>query len=58
VSSGTSDDEDGFDLRFWFGLALVLVGYFICKEPTAGWVIIRVPVGLLLIFGGVSTCVG
>ena len=58
VSSDTSGDDDGFDFRFWFGLALVLVGYFICKEPTAGWVIIRVPVGLLLIFGGVSTCVG
>ena len=58
VSNDTSDDDDGFDFRFWFGLALVLVGYFICKEPTAGWVIIRVPVGLLLIFGGVSTCVG
>ena len=58
ASTDTSDDDDGFDFRFWFGLALVLVGYFICKEPTAGWVIIRVPVGLLLIFGGISTCVG
>ena len=58
VSTDTSDYDDGFDFRFWFGLALVLVGYFICKEPTAGRVIIRVPIGLLLIFGGVSTCVG
>lgn len=58
VSSDASDGGDDLGLRFWLGLALMLAGYFICKEPTAGWVIIRVPVGLLLIFGGISTCVG